>query len=78
MKVTIDIPNQIYQKIEQIVTQKIEPTSWLVEKYINDTIKSAFETLLPNQNPVMVVQRIVPQEKAQLSTYLPMSKYDSY
>ncbi|MBI3232483.1 MAG: hypothetical protein HYZ42_00320 [Bacteroidetes bacterium] len=43
MTVTIEIPNQIYRKLEQIAKHDAEPTSEVVEKFIAEKIRDTFE-----------------------------------
>ncbi len=44
MTVTIEIPNQVYQKMEHIAGQRTEQTVDILEKFFNEKIENTFES----------------------------------
>ncbi len=76
MTLTIEIPNQIYQRMERIVTQRAEPATDELQKFINEKINDTFESWC-NQHTIYsdtteYSLNALPKSK----TYPPTHKFD--
>ncbi|MBI3258599.1 MAG: hypothetical protein HYZ54_03835 [Ignavibacteriae bacterium] len=76
MTLTIEIPNQIYQKMEKIVTERTEPASDVLEKFINEKINDSFEAWCNQHNIYSDTSEDSLNVLLKPKTYPPAYKFD--